>query len=104
MESSSSPNPNQEPPKDNAAKDAYAQSLARMAALDYEMEHKSQPIQKHFISKKMIIYTVVSIIISLIGLIIGHYVIKDKSPPNQSGEDMTKQLLETTKEVRDMEN
>lgn len=82
--------------------DQYAEALAKMATLDYQMEQKAQPPTKHFIPKKMVIYLAVSLVISIIMLIVGHFVTRNQS--QEKSDQTINQLLETTKDVRDLEN
>lgn len=83
--------------------DEYAATLARVTALQYDMEQKSKPEVKHFISKKVLIYTVISLIVSIIGMIIANQVLGGNKSAGPS-EDTVKGLLDTTREVRDIEN
>jgi hypothetical protein len=83
-------------------KDEYAQALATMATLDYELSEKTQPEQKHFISKKMLIYIILSLIISIFTLLAGKLISHNNSPTQ---DDQTiNELLQTTKDVRELEN
>ncbi len=82
--------------------DRYAEALAKMAALDMQMEEKAKPEQKHFISKKILVYIVASLVISIATLIIGHFVTRNHT--EQQDSQTINQLLETTKDVRDLEN
>lgn len=83
--------------------DHYAESLAKMALLEYQMEEKAAPQTKHFISKKMLIYIVASLIISIISLVIGNIYFK-KHNPNQTDEQTTQQLLDTKNELQDLQS
>lgn len=82
--------------------DQYATALAKMAALDYQMQEKSQPEQKHFISKKVLAYIVLSLIISILTLVVGHFLTRNNT--KEKDNETINQLLETTKDVRDLEN
>ncbi|MEI7682746.1 MAG: hypothetical protein WCJ24_00385 [Candidatus Saccharibacteria bacterium] len=46
--------------------DAYAQSLLRVVALDYEKQRAQTPVTKHIFSKKRLIILAVSTIISIL--------------------------------------
>lgn len=90
----------------NSEKDEkYAQALASMAVMESQMQEKQQPATKHFISRKTLIYIVLSLIVSIIGLFISKTILSKSSSPNGgNGEDTVKQLLDTTKEVKDLQN
>lgn len=95
--------PTELPPKQQEDQDAYAEALVRMVALDAEMDEKHGPAQKHLISKKTVIYLLVSLVLSVITLIAGNTFVKN-STPNTNSEDTTKKLLDSTKEIRSLEN
>lgn len=90
--------PAQPPEKD----EKYAAALAQMATLEYEMQQKEKPEQKHFISKKMLIYLGVSTALSL--LVWVYFAVTHKDPVPGINSDTTKELLDTTKELRDLQN
>lgn len=83
----------------------YAQALATMATIDYKLQEKSQPEIKHFISKKMLISIVISLIVSLIGLILAKTVFNKPNSlsPNQD-QDTVNQLLDTKQELNDLKS
>lgn len=83
-------------------KDEYAQALATLATLDYKLSEKAQPEQKHFISKKMLIYIIISLVISIFTLLAGKLITRNNTPAQ---DDQTiNELLQTTKDVRELEN
>lgn len=91
-----------QPPNNTTEKDQqYAEAVAKMAALDYELEHKNDTKQKHIISKKMLIYIVISIVLSIIVWV--YFAITNKDPlPGVDDSKTTEQLLETTKELQEL--
>lgn len=93
-------NPEQSHNKSND--DDYARALAKMAELDYQIGQKAEPESKHFISKKMLVYIILSLIISVITLIIGHFMTKNNT--KKQDDETINQLLQTTKDIRNLEN
>lgn len=89
---------------DNKKDDKYAQALASMALLDSKMQEKQQPEIKHFISKKTLIYIVLSLIVSIIGLFISRSILSGSGAEKTSNDDTVKQLIDTTKEVQDLKD
>lgn len=89
----------------NTKKDeSYAQALASMALLDSKMQEKQQPEVKHFISKKTLVYIVLSLIVSVIGLFISKSVLSGSGAEKTNSDDTVKQLIDTTKEVQDLKD
>jgi len=89
------PNPAADPAKD----EKYAQSLAKMAALDYSLQQSKAPAQKHFISKKVLIYLGISAVASILSLIVMALTSKDSAP---SPDLQTQQLLDSAKELQEL--
>ncbi len=82
--------------------DDYANALATMATIDYQMRERSQPETKHFISKKMLVSIIISLVLSIITLIVGKFMTRNDS---QAKDNQTiNELLQTTKEIKDIEN
>lgn len=79
----------------------YAESVAAMAMLDYQLQEKSNPEPKHLISKKVIWYLVISTVISIVGLGIYNFANRDK--PDQSTQQI-EQLLKSTQEIRELQS
>ena len=105
MQPENNPSPSQTTPKTatNAKNsDDYARALATMATIDYQMRERSQPETKHFISKKMLISIIISLILSILTLVIGKVATRKDTPAQDS--QTVDQLLQTTKDVRDLEN
>ncbi|MCA9342432.1 hypothetical protein KC950_00245 [Candidatus Saccharibacteria bacterium] len=94
----------QTPEPNKSEKDEkYAEALAKMATLDYDLEHKNDVKQKHFLPKKTIVYIVISLILSVITW--AYFAITNQEPiPDIDSTKTTDELLETTKELRDFEN
>lgn len=92
-------------PQTNSKKevsDEYAQALATMSALDYKLSEKSQPEIKHFISKKMLVYIILSLVVSILSLLAGKLLTKNNNP---AAEDKTvEQLLQTSKDLQDLQS
>ncbi len=89
----------------NTKKDeSYAQALASMALLDSKIQEKQQPEVKHFISKKTLVYIVLSLIVSIIGLFISKSVLSGSGAEKTNSDDTVKQLIDTTKEVQDLKD
>ena len=74
-----------------------------MAAIDYELDQKPKAEVKHFIPKKVVIYIVISLVLSIIMYLAGSLLLKDDSS-TESSPDTTKKLLDSAKELRDIQN
>lgn len=79
----------------------YAESVAAMAMLDYQLTEKSSPEPKHLISKKIIWYLAISTVLSIASLLVYNFANRGKS--DQSTQQI-KELLESTKKVRELQN
>lgn len=90
----------------SADDDKYAQSLAQMATLDYQLEQSKQPETKHFISKKTLIYIALSTIIGIISLIVMSLVNRGGSTldPSSGSSSQTQELLDGAKQIQDVRN
>jgi len=89
------PEPTQPPvdPKTEAAQDAYAQALLKVATLEYNdrQAHIEQP--KHFFSKKRLIWLAVSTILSIIiGAVANHLLKQGSGTTNPSAAQSQQEL------------
>ncbi len=62
--------------------DEYAQSLLRTVSVEHEQRQALKPIQRHFISKKTLVFLIISTLVSILATIIGSHIISSKSPTN----------------------
>ncbi len=84
---------------DKTKDDKYAQALAQMATMDYAMEQKSKPGVKHLISKKWLIYIVISLVLSVLSLVF----MGGGSEKKAQDTEKTQQILNGTQELLDSE-
>lgn len=84
------------------ASDEYAQALANMSALEYKLHEQSQPTTKHIISKKMLVYAILSLIISILTLLAGKILTKNNS--HTTDDKTVEQLLQTSKDLQDLQS
>lgn len=86
-----------------AIDDNYANALANMVTMESQLKEKQTPEIEHFISKKILVYIIISIIISIIGVAITGTQLKS-SGPEQSEQDTINQLLDTKQELNDLKS
>lgn len=79
----------------------YAEALAAQAMLDYKMQQANRPETKHFISKKMLVYIVVSVIITIISMIFMGGGSDQKKAQDSA---KTQQLIDGAQELQDAQN
>jgi hypothetical protein len=94
--------PSNPTPTDSDKEQKHAEALAQMAALDYKLAESHKPEQKHFISKKVLIYLAISAVVSIISLIVMAIASRNNTPTQDT--QQTDQLLDTLKEVKDLQN
>lgn len=87
----------------------YADSLAQMARLEYQMDQrKNSSIVPHIISRKKLIYIGVSIVVTIASLFISPlnpFSSSDSADQAQSiSSDTTQKLIDATQELQDANN
>lgn len=103
MQPNNSTNQTPSQPTNNSKKDDdYARALATMATIDFKMQEKSQPETKHFISKKMLVSIIISLVLSIITLVVGK--IMTRNDPKAKDDQTINELLQTTKDIKDIES
>jgi hypothetical protein len=87
--------------RDPEADAKYAASLIQMTNMQYEMEQAKKP-RKKLISTKKLIYIGLSIVVTIISLIFTPLLLKSKSSPD--AQDTTKQLINSSNYVQNLES
>jgi hypothetical protein len=88
----------------------YAEALVQMTNLDMAMESRHQPRQRHFLSKKKLMWIaalVISSIVSLFMTPLNPFASGDSSSTdttNSQVDQTTKQLLNSANELEDINN
>lgn len=94
-------NPNED--ETTHAGEKYAQALAQMTTLDYKLEQQNTPAPTHFISKKVLIYIAICLVIAIVGILVSSLVLKSNSGNSGPGGDITtQQLIDTSKEIQEL--
>lgn len=86
---------------DPAKDEKYAQALVAMANMEYKMEQSHIPQRKQLISKKKLIYIVVSIVVTILSLLLTPSLFKSGQGINSKGTET--QLLDNAGEIKDLE-
>lgn len=87
------PNPKSKEPtvEEQAKTDAYAQSLLRTVTLDFDAKQAQKPKTKHFVSKKLLIYLIVSILLTIALWVAGATIGKQKN--KEQSDQKTEELI-----------
>lgn len=80
--------------------DKYARALLALEEVNYKLAQKDIPKQRHFISKKMLIWIGLSLVLSIItGLAFSAV---SKEAPSPINDQTTQELLDTSQELKSL--